>query len=587
MSSGLIDVLTLQAIQALADARTFARGLAYFHGGAVGLLDADEYEARAGVQGTQRYRVRLAAGSDGELNYECDCPVGDDGTFCKHAVAVALSWLENTGEEVFEPGEKESVKPRKKRKTHAEQIREYLETLSESTLREWLMEAADRDPGIRDKLLFSAKAGAGSDISSLKSVVRQVTKVSGGVDWPEVGDYANRLGDLAQILDERIGDGNPKLVEVIEDAIAKAEDSLAQIDDSNGEVMPVIMQLREVHERACNHLGPDPVALAERLFLFQTNGDWDTFHSVLPGYERALGEPGLARYRQLVEAAWKKLPALGPEHFRTHFDSDRYRVEHAMEELTALSGDIDGLVTVKARNLSSPHAFLEVAELLQRHGRHDDALKWAENGIAAFPDERLDDLVKFCIAENVRRGDAERVESLAWQRFLRQPGSEAYFELVGVAKRIGLADGLAAKALNQLWQLVRAEEARGAKRLPSWRPPFRSALVAIHLREQDAEKMWETFCGGPVDMRLWDKVAAVRGKTHPEEAVALYKKLLPHAVNAGTRGAQYGAAFEIVKAIQELRATQRQDAVFKHEIAELRLEWKAKRNFMKLLAAFD
>jgi len=587
MSTGLIDVLTLQAIQALAGARTFARGMAYFHGGAVGLLDTDEYEARASVQGTQRYLVRLGAAPDGELDYECNCPVGDDGTFCKHAVAVALSWLENAGEEVFEPSEKEAAKPRKKRKTQGEQIREYLDTLSEDTLREWLIEAADRDQGICDKLLLSAKARAGSDTSSLRSVVRQATKVSGFVDWREAGDYANRLGDLAQILDERIGDGNPKLVELIEDAIAQAEDSLGQIDDSNGAVMPAIMQLREVHERACDHLGPDPVALAERLFRFQTTGDWDTFHSVLPGYERALGEPGLARYRQLVEAAWKKLPALGPKNFRTRFDSDRYRVEHAMEELTALSGDIDGLVTVKARNLSSPHAFLEVAALLQRHGRHDDALEWAENGIAAFPDERLDDLMKFCIVENLRRGDAARVESLAWRRFMRQPGSEAYFELVGVAKRVGLADELAAKALDQLWQLVRAEEAPGAKRLPSWQAPLRSALVAIHLREKDAEKTWETFCGGPVDMRLWDKVAAVRGRTHPEEAVALYKKLLPYAANAGTRGAQYGAAFEIVKAIQGLRVTQRQDAVFKQELADLRLAWKAKRNFMKLLAAFD
>jgi hypothetical protein len=85
MSSGLIDVLARQAIQALADARTFARGTANFHGGAVGLLGANEYEARASVQGTQRYRVRLAVGSGEELDYECDCPVGDAGSFCKHA----------------------------------------------------------------------------------------------------------------------------------------------------------------------------------------------------------------------------------------------------------------------------------------------------------------------------------------------------------------------------------------------------------------------------------------------------------------------------------------------------------------------
>jgi uncharacterized Zn finger protein len=571
----------------LAGARTFARGMAYFHGGAVGLLDADEWEARASVQGTQRYHVRLAAGSGAELDYECDCPVGEDGTFCKHVVAVALSWLENTGEEVFEAAEGKSVKPGKNRKTRAEQIREYLETLSESALREWLVEAADRDAGIRDKLLFSAKAGAGSDIAALKSVIRQATKVSDLVDWREVGDYANRLGDLAQILDKRIDDGDPKLVELIEDAIAQAEDALGRIDDSNGVVMPVIMQLREVHERACNQLRPDPVAPAERLFRFQTNGDWDTFHSVLPSYARALGDAGLAWYRQLAEAAWKKLPPLGPEAFRAHFDSDRYRIEHAVEELTALSGDIDSLVTIKSRNLSSPHAFLEVAELLLRHSRHDDAIKWAENGIAAFPGERLDDLVKFCIAEHLRRGDAGRVESLAWQRFQRQPGSEAYFELVGVAKRIGRADDLAAKALAHLWQLVRAEEGPGAKPLPSWQPPLRSALVAIHLREKDAGSVWETFCGGPVDVRLWDKVAATRGKTHPEEAVTLYKKLLPHAVNAGTCGAQYGEAFEIVKAIQELRAAHNQDAVFKQELVELRLAWKAKRNFMKLLATLD
>jgi uncharacterized Zn finger protein len=118
----------------LADARTLTRGMAYFHDGAVGLLDADEHEARASVQGTQRYRVRLGATQDGELDCECDCPVGDEGIFCKHAVAVALSWLENTGEEVFEPNETTSSKLRKKRKTQGDQIREYLDTLSEESL---------------------------------------------------------------------------------------------------------------------------------------------------------------------------------------------------------------------------------------------------------------------------------------------------------------------------------------------------------------------------------------------------------------------------------------------------------------------
>ena len=87
MSPCLADVLTLRTVHELADARTFARGEAYFQDGAVGLLDADAFEVRAKVQGTRRYSVRLAAGADEELEYECDCPVGDDGTFCNRLEA--------------------------------------------------------------------------------------------------------------------------------------------------------------------------------------------------------------------------------------------------------------------------------------------------------------------------------------------------------------------------------------------------------------------------------------------------------------------------------------------------------------------
>jgi hypothetical protein len=76
----------------------------------------------------------------------------------------------------------------------------------------------------------------------------------------------------------------------------------------------------------------------------------------------------------LVETAWKRLPALGPEAARTHFDVNRFRVEHAMEELAQTSGDVDALIAVKSHNLSSAHAFLELAEVLRKHRRYDRRL---------------------------------------------------------------------------------------------------------------------------------------------------------------------------------------------------------------------
>jgi uncharacterized Zn finger protein len=101
--SPLHDIITLVEIQSLTDLKTFARGKAYFHEGAVSRLEERDGVLRANVRGTHRYSVELGLGDDGELTYECDCPVGEDGIFCKHSVAVALSWLENTASDRYAP----------------------------------------------------------------------------------------------------------------------------------------------------------------------------------------------------------------------------------------------------------------------------------------------------------------------------------------------------------------------------------------------------------------------------------------------------------------------------------------------------
>jgi uncharacterized Zn finger protein len=171
--SSLTDVITLAEVQSLADIKTFARGKSYFHEGLVSRLEQDDGVVRANVQGTHRYSVELGVGDDGELTYECDCPVGEDGIFCKHAVAVALSWLENAGEEVFHADEAELAKPRRKRKPYEQQIQEYVATLSEVALRELVLEAAERDVTPRDKLLFAARAANASDLPSMKTAVQR------------------------------------------------------------------------------------------------------------------------------------------------------------------------------------------------------------------------------------------------------------------------------------------------------------------------------------------------------------------------------------------------------------------------------
>lgn len=579
----LFDVITLDRVSRMADAGSFARGTAYFHHGAVGRLEQIDGVLHADVKGTYRYHVELGIDDDGGLDYQCNCPVGKDEVFCKHAVAVALSWLENSGEEVFHADEPEPAKPRRKRKTYGEQIQEYLENLDASVLRERLMEAAERDRGLRDRLLLEAKSANADGLADMKAAVRQATSVSRFLDWDEAGDYGDGLTHLARLLEQWLrGPHARHVVELTELAIENAERSLEHIDDSNGEVMPSIEALIDVHRRACEQTKPDAARLAERLFKLQTEGQWDTFYSILPGYQKALGKAGLQRYRELVEKAWAALPARRDERGnRNTWDGAYMRLEHAMTALADLDDDIDAWVRIKAKDLSNSHRYLQIAEALGKRSRFDDALAWAERGLKACgQDPRL---LTFCVHEGLRRGDLLKVDTMAWQRFTLRPSASAFAELKAVARKTGSQSQVRQRALEHLWEQVGREERAAKKRRDGWYAPTRGEIVSIFLDEGDVDTAWATFNGGPVRTTLWWPMADARAKTHPHEAIALYHKLLPVAVEQGAGNARYEGAFELVRAIRKLRLAKGEATLFAEELAGIKVQYRAKRNFMKLL----
>lgn len=582
----LVTTLTLTALRNLADTKSFERGRGLFHEGAVGRLEMAEDAVTASVQGTYRYRTSLRCGPSGTLVPDCDCPVGLSGMCCKHVVAVALTWLEMSGEESFPPPDPKKVK--KSRRTKADQVADYLATLEAETLRRLLQEACLDDRHLRDKLLFAAKADSATSLTSLRDAVRQATKTAGFIDWQGAYAYAQRLEALATLLGKRIAGGDSGLVEVIEDAISRAEQALEHIDDSDGHVYPAIEHLATVHRAACDALKPDPEALAERLFTLQTEGSWDTFHAILPAYEAALGPRGLTRYGQLVEAEWQALVPLGPARpGYSPWNARRHRLTAAMEALARRSGDVDAVAAVKSKDLSSTGRFLDLARWYREHGRHDDALEWINRGMAAFPDTAWRDLAAFAIEEHLRRGNRDEVERLVWERFARQGQCDDFVLLLSDAGKIERQVKLRQKALDFLWARVAEDEKTTAKPRQTWGPSVRSELLAIYLREGDGDRAWQTLKGGPTSPRLWEPAAALRGKTHPDEAVTLYLKILPDKVQEGARNGRYEAAAKVVKAIRALRLAQGEAARYRGELATIKAEYKSKRNFMAALGKLD
>ena len=374
------------------------RGRTYFDEGRVGPLRVDGGRVNATVQGSESYAVELRA-DDGGPRFACSCPVGVERTFCKHCVAVALSWLEDRG----------SSGPT------LEDARSYLERLPPRSLVELLIDHAHEDERLARRLLLmtarSRKRPPG-DLDSLRALIDQAFTFHEFVPYREVWGYVHGIEETVDTLDELLGEGYAcEVVELTEYALTAVEHSLEHLDDSDGLMGDLAIRLQELHLQACRQGAPDPVVLAERLFARELEGHWDIFDRAAATYADVLEATGLAHYRDLAHARWSTVPDIAPgEDSRERYGS-RFRITRIMEALAEQSGDLGDQIAVRERDLGSPYSFLQIAKLCRSHDENDLALEWAHRGMAEFPDSPDHRLRDFLVEEYRRRGcTAEAIE---------------------------------------------------------------------------------------------------------------------------------------------------------------------------------
>jgi uncharacterized Zn finger protein len=88
--------ITTRALLALAGKIIYARGEEYAAIGTVTSLRMIRNTIIGTVSGSSfdDYKIVLTPGPR-SLDYECSCPMGEEGSFCKHVVATGLVWLEH------------------------------------------------------------------------------------------------------------------------------------------------------------------------------------------------------------------------------------------------------------------------------------------------------------------------------------------------------------------------------------------------------------------------------------------------------------------------------------------------------------
>jgi len=569
----VLAFFTRSAVMDLAGPRAFARGHGYQSEGRVEMQPGKRGRVRALVRGTMPYEVELWDNAAGPA-WSCSCPVGDDGDFCKHCVAVALELLGDA------PPAKQ---PRAPKSDDSVEVRAHLESLESEQLVDLVLEVAQDDWRLRERLIAQAAAGAGRavDLAAWRKRVDGAFRTGSFVSYAEAEGWAQGVEEMLDGLADLLDAGHAgAVITLAERSHRCSEKAMQHIDDSDGWLGGISSRIADLHLRACEVAHTDPVQFARRLVELELHAELDTFHRAAARYAHALGETGLDEYRALVEPKWRALDPRG-DGYRT----ERFRIEQGMIGLALGTGDPDLLITVMRERLRSPYDHLEVAEALAEAGRTDEAVEWARNGLATFADRyhQTPPLREFLAGVLRESGDRDGALDLFWSAFESVPTLDAYRRLLQEAEPGGDVDRWRQRALMTLRSRVAEahpedDEARRSliRRMPA------SSLVEILLYEGDVDAAWDTATEFGCDDKLWITLARAREKTHPLDAIPVYEREVATQIET-KKNAGYKSAVDYLARIRTLSREAGAPEVFEQLLASVRAAHKPKRNLMALL----
>jgi uncharacterized Zn finger protein len=579
--SPLAKIISDSRIRGLAGDLYYQRGLDYFQRSRVSSLEESGDNIRSIVAGTEDYAVLLTAEAK-TLHYHCECPLGLDGEFCKHCVATALAWLH--GQAI--PG---TVK-----KTAAsteitdEDVAKALQEEDKATLINLLLERAEEDETLCERLLLLAagQKGVGPLIAQVRKSLEKAICIRDFVDYHEMPTYAAKVESAIDGVEALFKAGQANgAIDLCETGLRGLAAAIGEADDSDGYITGLMERLQELHLRACEEARPEPETLAGKLFFFELNSEYGEWSNAAENYAEVLGAQGLAAFRKIAEAEWAKIPVRTERRSYNDREDHHYQLTAIMESLARQSGDVEQLVAVLERDLSSARQYLRIAGLYREAGNHDKALAWAERGVASASGHDGSPLRLFVAEEYQRRARHADALRIVWVEFRDSPELSSYKTLQGFARKAEEWDDWRAQAVAYIRRTIAEKPVQdGGKRVTGighrWWNRDSSLLVEIFLDEQETEEAWQEARAGGCRNDLWLRLAAKREKEHPEDAVSVYLRLGEQAI-VQAQGSRYEPALQLLEKAAALLHSQGRSGEFEQLFETLRQKYKAKRESAK------
>jgi len=539
-------------LRRVAGRASYSRGLEYLD--EVEQLEIAGNWVAATVFGNDAYSVRLSFGSG--LHGSCSCPFGAEGNFCKHCVATGLVAL-TSGDLVSE----RTSTALETSDDEEHPLIAWLESLTRDELYAELLDLIIEVPGAASHLELR-KAARQADADGVRAAVRRLIWVTNDVGYHGAGAYAGNVLRAVEVIGDLIDAGAAAdAIEVARDAIEWMRQCFGMIDDSPGDIGSAAYELLDVHLLACQAAPPDPVELAGYLAGLYLTSEFP-FMPALAEYAELLGEAGAAVLRERVTAAYEAKP-------------DDIHTRYVMESVIAAEGDVDALVAFYATHLSeNGWQHLRIAQTLDAADRAEEALEWAERGLAAGsrPHHQL---VAYLVDRYTAAGRTGDVLGLRRTVFAGDRSLENFRALRTTAIEAGAWDAERETALSQL-----RKDAAAAQRTLwlTWGGPV---LVDALIDDGGLTAAW-TAAQDIASEPQWIRLASASITTRPADALAVYVTVIERLThNTGDAiYKQIAAHLLSARACHEALGTMDK---FRQYMVLLRMGQKRKRNLMAIL----
>lgn len=453
----------------------------------------------------------------------------------------------------------------------------HVEGLDREVLVDLVLEQAEGDWRLRERLAADARAASGSGLDRRgwrHRIEAAFAPYGDYVSYREAPGWAEEIREVLDELETLVTRFPQDVVALAEHAHGCADEAIQHVDDSDGWLTEFSHQLAEMHHRACRAAPPDPALLAVRLLDLETGTDLTGFEDAAVTYADVLGAEGVAAYRAEVRSRLEELPA--------DDTSVGWRLERALAAVAIAAGDPDALIEAKAGRMHSPADHLEVATALRSAGRGEEAERWAADGLEAFRERhwQTGDLRTFLDGLLRARGADEEAAELYWDAFTAHASLSSYRAAVKAAGAGGPA--VADRAVDRLESLVGAIRP-SAPDGPARASAIGTVLTEIHLDEGRAAEAWAAATThGCYSDQVWHALAEAVAASQPVDAIAVHRRLAMAEIDQKNKDG-YRAAVRRLGRIKELAEGCGAPDRFTDVLTEVVTTHKAKRNLMAFL----